>query len=135
MDKEKAKEHISKYLEMNDSLIGFFFATQPFKMWLFFLIGPLAFLSMRYYFIAVSEQGLYFFRLNFWGKFLPADFFAYNEIASVKIGKGFTQRPMKFTFENNRKLAIKAQLKGLEKVAKLTHETQSYLESHVQVVK
>lgn len=108
---------------------------QPFKIWLFLLVGPLAAFGMKHYFVAVSERGIYFFRLKLWNKFLPADFFAYEEIASVKIGKGMLQRPMKFTFNNGRKLSIKAQLKGVEKVAKLTEASQGYIESRIKVVK
>ncbi|MCQ8119260.1 hypothetical protein [Methylomonas rosea] len=135
MTKEAAKEHILKNLTPGDSLVGFFIAQQPFKLWLFFIIGPLAVLSMKQYFIAVTQKGIHFHRLNLWGKFASDDFFAFNEIATVKIGKGMLQRPMKFTFKNGRNIYIKAQLKGVEKVAKLDEATQKHIEQHIAVVK
>jgi len=53
----------------------------------------------------------------------------------VKIGKGMLQRPMKFTFKNGRNIYIKAQLKGLEKVAKLDEATQKHIERNIAAIK
>lgn len=131
MKKETAQEHIKLNLIEGDSLISFFQAVQPIKIWLFFLIGPLAVLSMKMYFLAVTEKGLYFHRLSLLGKFNGFDFFAYDEIESVVIGKGVLQRPMKFQFRNGRTLKIKAQLKGVEKIAKLTSEAQQHIELNI----
>ena len=46
MNKEQAQEHIEQTLKENDTLIGFFQAISPPKIWMFFIIGPLAILSM-----------------------------------------------------------------------------------------
>ncbi len=35
MDKDKVKEHIQKHMEQDDVLIGFFYAQQALKIWLF----------------------------------------------------------------------------------------------------
>jgi hypothetical protein len=43
------------------------------------------------------------------------------------LSKGLLQAPLKFTFSNGRKLKLKAQLKGMEKVAKLDDRTKEYL--------
>jgi len=75
MNKEAAKAHILKNLMSGDSLVGFFIAQQPFKLWLFFIIGPLAVFSMKQYFIAVTQKGIHFHRLNLLGKFASDDFF------------------------------------------------------------
>ncbi|MBF4437304.1 hypothetical protein ERJ77_23040, partial [Vibrio anguillarum] len=69
--------------------------------------------------------------LSLLGKFKEHDFFEFSEIESVKIGKGLLQRPMKFTFQNNRKITVRAQLKGVGKVAKLLPEVQQYIESRM----
>lgn len=131
MKKEQAQEHIELHLTDGDSLISFFQAIQPFKIWLFFLIGPLAVLSMKTYFLAVTKKGLYFHRVNLLGKFSGMDFFAFDEIENVAIGKGILQRPMKFRFRNGRTLKVKAQLKGVEKIAKLTTEAQQHIEQNI----
>ena len=81
------------------------------------------------------KKCLYFHRLNLLGKFKDYDFFEFNEIDSVKIGGGILQRPMTFQFKNKRKIKIKAQLKGVEKVAKLTPEVQQYIENNIAVAR
>lgn len=131
MNKEKAQEYIQAHLNENDSLIGFFQAIETPKIWLYFLIGPLAALSMKYYFLAVTEKGIHFHKLSMLGKFAGSDFFKFNEIESVKIGKGLIQRPMMFKFKNSRKLKINAQLKGVEKVAKITENVQQHIERNI----
>ena len=134
MNKIEAQQHIDKYIEPGDSLVGFFYAQEPFKIWLFFLIGPFTVLSMKHLFIAVTKNGMHFHRLSLMGKFIQGDFFTFSEIDNVKIGKGMLQRPMKFTFKNGRKLKINAQLKGVEKVAKLTEATQQHIEANIPLV-
>lgn len=135
MNKERAKEYIEESLNDGDSLIGFFQAISPPNIWLFFLIGPLFVLSMNTYFLAVTEKGIYFYRLSLLGKFKEHDFFKYSEIESVVIGKGIIQRPMMFTFKNNRKIKVKAQLKGVEKIAKLLPEVQQHIERNIPLTK
>lgn len=135
MNKENAQKYIQDHLNENDSLIGFFMAVQPPKIWLFLLIGPLAILSMRNYFVAVTEKGIYLHKLTFLGKFSNCDFFSFNEIESVKIGKGLLQRPITFKFKNSRELMLKAQLKGTDKVAKITDIVQKHIENNILVKK
>ncbi len=134
MNKEKAQEQIEKKIDQDDILVGFFYAQQPFKIWLFFLIGPLAVLSMKYYFVCVTKKGIHFHRLNLLGKFANHDFFKFEEIENVKIGKGILQRPMKYQFKNGQSLILKAQLKGLEKVAKLNEATQQHIEKNIKTL-
>ncbi|ASW82110.1 hypothetical protein EAY24_23920 [Vibrio anguillarum] len=131
MIKEQAKEYIEEKMNKDDQLIGFFQAVSPPQFWLFLLVGPLFVLSMRTYFLAVTEKGISFHKLSLLGKFKEHDFFEFSEIESVKIGKGLLQRPMKFTFQNNRKITVRAQLKGVGKVAKLLPEVQQYIESRM----
>jgi hypothetical protein len=134
MNKFDAQKNIEKYIEPGDSLIGFFYAQQPFKIWLFFLIGPFAVFSMKHLFVAVTKNGIHFHRVSLLDKFIQGDFFNYNEIEAVKIGKGMLQRPMRFKFKNGRNLKIKAQLKGVEKVAKLTDDTQKHIEANIATI-
>ena len=59
MHKDKALEHIKQKLSSKEDLIGFFYAQKPPKFWLFFIIGPLAMLSIRHYFVAVTNTGIH----------------------------------------------------------------------------
>jgi len=135
VDKATAHKHIQQNLDRGDKLVGFFYAIQPVKFWLFLLIGPLAFLSMKSYFVAATESGLTFYKLNMLGKFAHRDHFPYNEIGSVKIGSGLLQRPMGFVFKNGRKFKLKAQWRGVDKVAKLTEDMLAYLERRIPAAK
>lgn len=135
MNKYQAKEYIDTHLEGDDVLIGFFQAVRPPYLWLALLVGPLFVLSMRIYFLAVTERGIAFHRLSMFGKFKDYDFFEYSEIESVKIGKGMLQRPMEFKFKNDRKLMVKAQLKGVAKVAKLSPEVQRHIEQNISLAR
>lgn len=128
MDKEKIKnEFILPRLKQGEELIGFFQASYtPSRGWLF-LIGPLIFIGMRIYYVAVTNQGLHLHKLSFFGKPENYNFFSYAEISKIKLGKGFLQAPLQLVFSNGRKLVLKAQLKGEEKVAKLDDQTREFL--------
>jgi hypothetical protein len=131
MDKKRAQEYLIAQLKAEDNLVGFFQAVKPVSfIWILF-IGPLALLGMKYYIVAVSEQGVFFHRLNVWGKFAGYDFFHFDDIESVSVKDGFLQKPMYYFFKNGRKLKIKAQLKGSSKIAKLDEATLSYLQERV----
>ena len=127
MKKDIAEAHIRQHIPSDETLIGFFQAMLPLKIWLFILIGPLACLSMRFYFIGVTDKGVHLFRLNMMGKFNNHDFFTYDEIDSLKIGKGLLQTPLLFIFTNKRKFKCRAQRKGANRVAKFGEETKNYL--------
>lgn len=135
MNKEEAKGYIAKRLSTGDELVGFFTAQGPFPIWWFLLLGPLGALFLKTYYVAVTNKGINFYRLSLMGKFKDdGDYFGFDEIESVKIKSGMMQRPMIFTLNNARKVKIKAQLKGLERVAKLTEETQKFIEKNITVV-
>lgn len=131
MSKIKVTEAVNKYISPDESVIGSFSGIVPYKLWLFFLIGPLAVLSMKSYYAAVTDKGVHFIKLNMMGKPGNHDFFSYSEIADVKVGKGFLRTPLKFRFTNGRKFYIQAMRKGVEKIAKLEPEALSYLQQHV----
>ena len=135
MHKDEVQKHIEKHLAEGDELIGFFQATYTPSLWWFLLVGPLMFVGVRSYFICVSKQGIYFYKLTFVGKFQNADFFKYDEIKSVKLGKGFMARPMVFRFANGKKLKVAGQLKGLERIAKLTPEVSDYIRNNIAAPK
>ena len=136
MSKDEAKEHILENLSEDDSLVGFFIAQGAFPIWWFVLLGPFGALFIKTYYIAVTSKGINFYRLSLMGKFKDdGDFFTFDEIQNVKIKKGIVQRHMLFTFKDAVKVKIKAQLKGLDRVAKLTEETQQFIEKNITLVK
>lgn len=132
MHKNEALTHIKNKLTSDEELIGFFMAQKPFKIWLFVLIGPLAVLSMKPYYIAVTNKGVHFHLLNLLGKFSKHDFFKFEEIDSLKIGNGVMRIAMKYVFSNGRKLKIKAQKKGLDRIAKIDEATLQYLKNAIR---
>ena len=132
MHKDKAYEHIKQNLSANEEMIGFFMAQSDLKFWLFVLIGPLAALSFKNYFIAVTNTGLHFHSLNLPGKFSQHDFFPYDAIDSGVIKKGKNRIPMKFKFDNGRKLKISAIKKGLKRTAKIDESTLQFLKENIQ---
>lgn len=134
MNKSKANEYILNTMESDDKLVGFFMAQGSFPTLWFFIIGPLAALMLRQYYVAISEKGVYFIKLNPLGKPSNTDLMSFAEIEYVKIGKGMLQRPILFRFANGKKLKVKAQIKGTKSVAVLTPEVQTYLENNVQTI-
>jgi len=135
MNKETAKENILERLEVGDELVGFFIAQSPFPILWFLLLGPLGAFFMKTYFVAVTKNGINFHQLSLMGKFKEeGDFFHFNEIESVKIKNGMLQRPMTFVLNNGVKVKIKAQKKGLDRVAKLDEKTLEQIEKNITVI-
>ncbi|GLT18081.1 hypothetical protein GCM10007938_18590 [Vibrio zhanjiangensis] len=128
---EQVQAHIEEHINDGDSLVGFFQAMSMPSYWLILLFGPLIFCGLKVYFLAITEKGISFHKLSFWGKFKEHDFFEFNEIESVDIGKGFLQRPMTFKFKNTRKIKLKAQLKGAKNVARLQPAVQEHIEKSI----
>jgi len=135
MKKEEAKEYLLNSIDNDDELVGFFMAQGPFPIWWFLLLGPLGAFFFKFYYVAVTQKGISFYRLSIMGKFKDeGDFFKFSEIESVKIKNGILQRPFIFTLKNGTKIKIKAQIKGVEKVAKLTDNVQKHIENNIAVV-
>lgn len=135
MNKETAKKYILERLKAGDELVGFFMAQSPFPIWWFLLLGPLGLFFMKTYFVAVTKNGINFHQLTLMGKFKDdGDFFNFDEIENVKIKNGMLQRPMIFTLNNGVKVKIKAQKKGLERVAKLTEKTLQHIKNNITVI-
>jgi len=135
MNKETAKENILERLEVGDELVGFFTAQSPFPILWFLLLGPLGAFFIKTYFVAVTKNGINFHQLSLMGKFKgEGDFFHFNEIESVKIKNGMLQRPMTFVLNNGVKVKIKAQKKGLDRVAKLDEKTLEQIEKNITVI-
>ncbi len=130
MKKETIEKHIQEQLQSDEELIGFFTAQQM-KWGYYFLIGPLALLTLRTYAVAVTSQGVHFLRIDMLDRLAVIDFFEYSEITSFSAKGGTVQRPVRFTFFNGRSPKIKAQLKGVAAVPKLTPELEEFIRERV----
>ncbi len=131
MKTEEARQEIDNHLAPAENLLGFFFAQGATNLGLFFLIGPLAAFSIRSYYVAATNLGIHFHLINLHGGFTHSDFFPFEEIENVNIGKGALQTPMKFVFSNGRDVKIKAQKRGLGNVAKVTPEVLDHIVKNV----
>ncbi len=121
MDKEKIKnELILPRFEKNEELVGFFFAHSPPSIGWFFLINGFASLLSRYYYIAITNHGMHLHEIGLFGVGKPKtyDFFSWDKVVEIKIGKRFLQTPLEIIFSNKKKLTLKAQNRGIEKYAK-----------------
>ncbi len=132
MIKEHAKQYILQSLNIDDVLIGFFQAQNPVAWWMFLVLGPFALLYSKTFFVAISNQGVYLYKFSVSGRFIMEDFIPYEELAHVKIGRGFMQRPISFIFNNGIIIKLRAQIKGVEKVAKLDSVTQKHIERSIK---
>lgn len=116
----------------DEKVIGYFIGQVRPKFWLFFVMGPLAALTLKHYYVLVSDKGIHFYRMSAMGKIRSGDFFAYDEISALKVGKGVLQKPLTFRFANRKKLSMGALIKGIEKVAKMDDATLAYMRDRIR---
>ena len=160
MNKEQVKQYIENNPKEGDPLVGFFLAlTQP-NYWLILsitgviligvlfiglsqtfslpsvaiiaIIGSCSLFSRKTCFIAVTKSGVFMHILNFFGKFKAPKCFAFAEIESVQIGKGFIRKPLQFTLKNKTKIALNAQLKGAKHAATTKPDVEQYLLQNIR---
>jgi hypothetical protein len=115
--KTKALE-VEKGERILDSVHGI----SPATGW-FLLLGPLAAFMMKYYLLTITEDAIYFHRLNITSKIVQSDRFTYPELAGSKFETGFINNEFKFRFENGRKLLIRSPRKSLGKKASVLAES------------
>jgi len=134
MHKDTVKSDlIVPHLKAGEELIGFFMAGYQPKLRWYFLAGPFAALKMRMYFAAVTPLGIHLHKMNFWGKPESHEFVPYSNMSKLKIGKGLLQA--RFEISTAAKtISLKAQLKGVEKVAKLDHQTREFLRKKASLI-
>jgi len=128
MTKEQIKnEFIVPKLHPGEELIGFFQA-QSYSLGWFILLGPLAALfTFRNYYVAVTNQGIHLHRLTLFGKLDTHNYFSWNEVESINLGKGIVTAPLKLKFSNGRKLKLRAIIRGAQQVPKLDERTKEFL--------
>lgn len=114
-------------LKQGEEIIGFFQAMNLPSIGLHLLVGILAALSTKTYYIAVTNQGIHVYQLTLLGKLDVYKFIAYSDITNIKIGTGFLQAPFEIILQSGEKVRVKAKIKGLEAIAKLDDKTKAYL--------
>ena len=130
--KEDIRNLVKSEITVGEELVNFFGARTPVKLWLFFFIGPLSVLFVTGYFLAITDRGVHFYRLKkqmFSAKLNIAnhDFFSWNEIDKVKVGRGLIQATVKFKFSNGKKIKLKCQVGGLKHIPKLDEKGKELL--------
>lgn len=128
MEKEKAKnELILPKIKQGEELVWFFQAHNVPPFWKLLLFGPFIMLVVRFHFIAITNQGIHFHKLSFWWKPDTHTYFTWGEIEGINLGKWFLNAPLKIHFSNHTEIKFKAQLKGIEKIAKLDEKTKEFI--------
>ncbi len=100
-------------LNQGEEYVGAFLSRSKIKWVWFFVIGPLAALSMKQYQIMVTNQRVCFGKLSMFGKVSGVDKFAFNEIESASFKKGMITYNIKFKFRNGKLLNLDANHKAL----------------------
>jgi hypothetical protein len=133
MKREELTATIQQSLVEGESLIGFFYAQQQFKIGLWFLIGSLAAFTLKHYYTVVTTHGIHFYQMDLWGKLGQHDFFRYSEIQRIKMRQGFLRTSLEYFFETGRTLKLRSPHKGLKHILKLEESVINYLKAHVLV--
>lgn len=106
-DKERIKNQVVlPKLNADEELIGIFQAmSAPSLDWIV-LFGPLMYLSMSWYFVAITSKGIHFHKQKSLFKPAQYDFFRYEEIKKLELSKGMLKSTFKAEFANGRKLKL-----------------------------
>jgi len=93
-------------LDPGEEYVGAFMSRSKIKWRWFFVIGPLATLTMKQYQVMVTSRRVVFGRLSLMGTLAAIDQFTFNEIESVSFKKGMLTYTIKFKFKNGRSLNL-----------------------------
>ena len=132
MNKDDAKTELEKNLPEGEQLVGLFMAMTFPNFWWYVLVGPLAALKIKTYFVGVTNKGLHLHQLNLAGKFSLHRYIPFNEVLSLKLGRGFMKIPMRYTLSNGEIIKLNAQKVGVERVAKIEANTIAHLKQQIK---
>jgi hypothetical protein len=127
MSLKDAAEKVQEMLKENEEIKGEFIANCMPPLYWYFIIGPLAAVMMKQYWITLTDKRMFFTRLNMLQKPLVTDDFNYESISkSITTGKVLTRT---MTFElNGKKLKLTIPFRKSIKKNMLSPETLEYLE-------
>jgi hypothetical protein len=97
----------------HETIVGAFMGRTGIKWFWFFLIGPLAALTMKQYQVVVTDKRVIFGKLSIFGAPTTIDSFAYKEIRAVILKKGLLTYKIGFVFNNRQRLNILANHKAV----------------------
>ncbi|GEM_PF-4960640 len=100
-------------LKEGEKYIGAFLARTRIKIMWFFIIGPLAGLTMKQYQIVVTNQRIFFGRLSMMGKLTSVDAFTFDEIEKASFKKGMLTYKIALRFKNGRTLNLDSNHKAI----------------------
>lgn len=107
--KRQFQEIRETYLSSNEQCLGQFKATAQPPFALRLLVGAFAGFLIRPYIITVTNQKVYFSKLNIWeNKLEITDSFGYDEIEKATVKTGKLLASLKFRFKNGGKLKLRA---------------------------
>jgi hypothetical protein len=127
-DREKVKnEIILPNLKADEQLIGFFqgMSTPSFD-WII-LLGPLMYLGMAAYYVAVTSNGLHFHKQKSLFKPAQYNFFPYAEIKKLKLSKGILKSTLNVELTNGRKLKLDGNNKYIGWGENFDEQTRQFL--------
>ncbi|MES1924461.1 hypothetical protein [Salinisphaera sp. T31B1] len=127
MTRTDIQAHARKRLAAGDRLIGVFQAVQMPRFWLCLVIGPLAGLLIKSWFVAVTEQAVVFYRRPLLGGIADGQPVPYERISALHIGRAGMTRALRFVFADGSQRRLKAQNKGRAGVATLDPPTLAQL--------
>jgi hypothetical protein len=119
-------------LEPGEKYVGAFLGRTQVRLIWFFVMGPLALLTMRQYQIIVSDRRIFFLRLSKSGRSAGVDAFTFDEIGEASFKKGVMTYKIFFRFRNGRALNLESNHKALVRVEGLLFDDN--LRTHLERV-
>jgi len=132
---QRLNRHLERFRAMNllapgEKYIGAFFGRTQVELVWFFVMGPLALLTMRQYQVIATDQRIFFLRVSLLGKHTGIDAFDYNEIEEASFVKGLLAYKIFFRFKHGRTLWLDANFKALVAVEGLLFD--EVLKNHLE---
>jgi Bacterial PH domain len=103
-------------LKPGEHYLGAFLGRTKINWAWFFVIGPLAALTMKQFQVMVTDQRVVFGRLSMMGRLAGIDTFPLAEIEAASFKKGMLTYTITFKFKNGRSLTLDANHKGIVSV-------------------
>lgn len=115
---QRLNRHLERFRAMRllapgEEYVGAFFGrTQVGLIW-FFVMGPLALLTMRQYQVVMTDRRIFFLRISILGKSTGVDAFTFDEIEEASFIKGVLTYKIFFRFNHGRTLWLDSNFKAL----------------------
>jgi hypothetical protein len=133
MKREEIIPKVKSFIHSGEEIKGIFQAQKtPTFIW-HLLLGPFAFLSMKFFIITVTDRKIYFHKLRLSGReFDNTFYYEYHTIKQFKYRKGILQHTLFFILKSNEKIKLKAQAKGVKGALVINDGVLQFLESVIK---